>query len=49
VYHWTEVLKQPFRIVILEKGKELFVYEPMKSDLVRGRAGQMKRFYAEEP
>lgn len=49
VYHWTEVLKQPFQIVIHEKGKELFVYEPMKSDLVRGRAGQMKQFYMEKP
>ena len=48
VYHFTEVLKQPFRIVIREEGKEIFLYEPMKSDLVRGRAAQMKRFYKEE-
>jgi hypothetical protein len=45
VYHWTEVLKQPYRIVIRKAGKEVFVYEPMKSDLVRGRIDQMKRFY----
>jgi hypothetical protein len=45
VYHATEVLKQPYRIVIRNDGKEVFAYEPMKSDLVRGRVGQMKRFY----
>jgi hypothetical protein len=45
VYHATEVLKQPYRIVIRKEGKEVFAYEPMKSDLVRGRVGQMRRFY----
>jgi len=45
VYHWTEVLKQPYRIVIRKEGKEVFAYEPMQSSLVRSRAGQMKRFY----
>jgi hypothetical protein len=45
LYHLTEVLKQPYRIVIRRQGEEIFVYEPMKSDIVRGRAGQMKRFY----
>jgi hypothetical protein len=45
VYHMTEVLEQPFRVVIRKKGNEVFVYEPMKSDLVRRRVGQMKRFY----
>jgi hypothetical protein len=45
LYHWTEVLKQPYRIVIRREGEEVFIYEPMKSDLVRGRVGQMKRFY----
>jgi hypothetical protein len=47
VYHWTKVLKQPYRIVIRKEGKEIFVYEPMKSDLVRSRVDQMKQFYAE--
>jgi hypothetical protein len=47
LYHMTEVLKQPFRIVVSKEGNEVFVYEPMKSALVRGRVGQMKRFYAE--
>jgi hypothetical protein len=45
LYHLTEVLKQPYRIVLRKGGEEVFVYEPMKSDLVRGRIGQMKRFY----
>ena len=45
VYHVTEVLKQPYRLVIRRGDDEVFVYEPMKSDLVRRRSGQMKRFY----
>lgn len=45
VYHLTEVLKQPYRIVVRGGHQEVFVYEPMKSDLVRGRIGQIKRFY----
>jgi hypothetical protein len=45
LYHLTEVLKQPYRIVIRKEGDEVFVYEPMRSDIVRGRFGQMKRFY----
>jgi hypothetical protein len=45
VYHVTEVLKQPFRIVVRSGDAEVFVYEPMKSPLVRERVGQMKQFY----
>jgi hypothetical protein len=45
LYHLTEVLGQPYRIVIRKEGREAFAYEPLKSDLVRGRVGQMKRFY----
>lgn len=45
VYHLTEVLKQPYRVVVRGGHQEVFVYEPMKSDLVRGRIGQIKRFY----
>jgi len=45
VYQWTQVLKQPYRFVIREGKREVFVYEPMKSELVRGRIDQMKRFY----
>jgi hypothetical protein len=45
VYHLTEVLHQPYRIVIRRDSQEVFMYEPMKSPLVRRRIGQMKRFY----
>jgi hypothetical protein len=45
VYHLTDVMKQPYRIVISDGSAEVSVYEPMKSVLVRGRIGQMKRFY----
>lgn len=48
VYHWTQVFKQPYRIVLRKEGKEFFIYEPMKSDLVRSRIGQMKQFYEKE-
>lgn len=48
VYHWTELLRQPYRIVIRSGGKAVFVYEPMKSNLVRGRVDQMKRFYEKD-
>jgi hypothetical protein len=45
VYHLTEVLKQPYRIVIRRNNDEVFGYEPMKSDLVRRRIGQVRHFY----
>jgi hypothetical protein len=44
-YHLTEKLKQPYRIGIRKRGQVIFVYEPMKSQLVRSRFDQMKRFY----
>jgi hypothetical protein len=46
VYHLTEVLKQPYRIAVRRGNVEVFAYEPLKSELVRRRIGQMKRFYA---
>ena len=45
VYQLTEVLKQPFRIVVRDDGREVFAFEPMRSGLTRGRVGEMKRFY----
>jgi hypothetical protein len=45
LYQLTEVLKQPYRIVIRKESEEVFVYEPMKSPIARSRLGQMKRFY----
>jgi hypothetical protein len=49
VFHLTERLEQPYRIVIRKEGQEAFAYEPMKSDLVRGRVDQMSRFYEDGP
>jgi hypothetical protein len=48
VFHWTEILKQPYKIVIRLENKIVFVYEPMKSDLVRKRVGLIKRFYLKQ-
>lgn len=48
IFHWTSVLKQPFRIVIRKQNRVVFAYEPMKSDLVCSRASHMKRFYEKE-
>ena len=44
LHHMTEVLKQPYRIVNRKDGKVVYAYEPMKSEHVHGRFGQMKRF-----
>ncbi|OUJ72973.1 hypothetical protein BXP70_16460 [Hymenobacter crusticola] len=46
VYHFTQKLRQPFRLVIRRNGQEVFGYEPMKSALVKRRMRQMKRFYS---
>jgi hypothetical protein len=45
VFHWTEKLKQPYRIVISKRSEIVFVYEPMQSNLVRKRVGQVMQFY----
>jgi CubicO group peptidase (beta-lactamase class C family) len=45
VYHLAAVLKQPYRIIVRRGEEEVLSYEPMKSDLVRRRIGQMKHFY----
>jgi len=47
-HHLTEKLRQPYRIEILKEGKVIFVYEPMKSRLVRSRFDLMKEFYQSE-
>ena len=47
-YQLTEKLKQPYRIEIRKKGQVIFVYEPMRSRLVRSRLDQIKRFYESE-
>jgi hypothetical protein len=45
VYDFTQKLKQPFQIIIRDKKKKVFVYEPMKSKLVKSRLRYMKFFY----
>jgi hypothetical protein len=45
VYHLTARLKQPFRIVVRDGGREVFACEPAKSALVRRRFDQLSRFY----
>ena len=45
VYHLTQVQKQPFQILVYKKGKEIFRYEPMTSELVKSRADIVREFY----
>ena len=45
LYHLTQILKLPYRIVVGIEGVEIWVFEPMKSDLVRSRFAVMTRFY----
>jgi hypothetical protein len=49
VYHWTQVLRQPYRFVIYHEGKKRVEYEPMRSPTVRARFDRMTRFYTPEP
>jgi hypothetical protein len=45
LYHFTQKLGDPYRIVIRDAGTEVFAYEPMTSPLVRARFDQLARFY----
>jgi len=47
IYHFTQKLQLPFRIIIHDKEKEVFVYEPMKSKLGKSRIKCMKIFYSQ--
>ena len=47
IYHWTTVMKQPYRVVVRDSGKEMFAFDPLDSDLVWNRMTQMKQFYAD--
>ncbi|QNF34800.1 hypothetical protein HUW51_19470 [Adhaeribacter swui] len=49
IYHFTQKLNQPFKITLRNKGKEVWVFEPLKSKLARQRFGEMKRFYQTPP
>jgi hypothetical protein len=45
LYTLTQKLGQPYRIVIRSGADTVFAYEPMKSELVLGRAGAMKPYF----
>jgi len=45
LYHLSEKLGQPFRIVVRDGTREVAAFEPMRSDLVRRRFAHMRRFY----
>ncbi len=47
VYHLTNYLKQPFRVVVSKNGKEMFNYEPMKSATVQQRLALLNYFYSQ--
>lgn len=45
VYHLTEKLHEPFRIVVGDGERRSLVYEPAKAERVRARFAQLARFY----
>lgn len=48
IYHLTQRLQQPFRILITKNGTEFFSYEPTKSSPVQYRFDQLKYFYTKD-
>ncbi|OOQ57921.1 hypothetical protein BC343_13500 [Mucilaginibacter pedocola] len=48
IYHLTEKYKQPFRVSVSCKGREIAHYEPMRSALVRQRIKVLQRFYSKK-
>jgi len=46
VYHFTQKLNQPFQVIIRDKGRKIFVFEPMKSKLSKSRIKYMSVFYS---
>jgi hypothetical protein len=46
VYHLTQVLKQPFKIVVTKAGKPIVAYEPAKNGLVWQRMQFLSIFYS---
>lgn len=47
--HLTRRMGQPYRIVVREAGRDVFVYEPMASPLVQRRLPLLERFYDDAP
>lgn len=46
LYHFTKKLKQPYSVLLIKNGKEIFRFEPMESKLVKKRFGLLKQFYS---
>ncbi|MBS7567040.1 hypothetical protein KHS38_21730 [Mucilaginibacter sp. Bleaf8] len=46
IYHLTQTLKQPFRFVVSQYGKEIYSYEPMANTFIKKRLALLKRFYS---
>lgn len=44
-YHLTEKMKNSYKIVIYNKNKKIYSYEPMKSDRVKKRFDKIQIFY----
>lgn len=49
LHHWTQVLRQPFRLVVRDGEALVASYEPMKSPQVRARFAHVERFYRPSP
>ncbi|MRX41010.1 hypothetical protein GJU43_17125 [Flavobacterium sp. LC2016-23] len=45
IYHLTEKMKQPYKVVVLKNGIEAANYEPAKNKLVKKRQNKLKMFY----
>jgi hypothetical protein len=46
LYHLTQVLNHPYRLVVLDQGRAVFSHQPMTSDLARSRFDLLSPFYA---
>jgi hypothetical protein len=45
IYHLTHILKQPFRVAVMQNGKEVYSFEPMHNPVIKKRVGLLQRFY----
>ena len=46
-YHLTQKLRQPYKITVIENGRKVVEYEPMKNPLVMERFFFLEQFYRE--
>lgn len=45
IFHFTQKLKQPFRVLIRNQSQILYTYQPLKSKESKTRMKQMRQFY----